>query len=305
MLTIFTTTKTFDGHARIIQTNALESWARVSPESKVFIFGDEPGTAEATQTLDFIHIPCVETTESGLPLISDMFRQAQDIADTPLLCFLNSDIILTSRFQKAISALDNFSGNFLLLSQRIDVDVKKQLDFSNPKWEQNIFQTAEKSGHYGGPTCNDCFLFPKGMYQDIPPFAVGRIGWDNWMVFHTLSRGIPIIDATKAVTLIHQNHDYPIEAIRVVDAQIRKIPVGEDTRKNLDLAGKGGEGFHGIWDANLLLTDDGIKFRQKNFDYFLQHVIKFSIRRLNLRRLFRILLKFRPVSRFWISMRGR
>jgi len=305
MLTIFSTAKSFDGHYGIIQMNALESWSQLPSFCEVIIFGDEPGTAEATHTFNFVHIPNIDSTKSGLPLISDMFKQAQEIASTSLVCYLNSDIILSSDFRKAVSWLNNHQGEFLLLSQRLDIEILDRLDFSDQNWEKKILHLARENGEYGGPTCNDCFLFPRGMYEDIPPFAVGRVGWDNWIIYHTLNRGIPIIDATQALTLIHQNHTYPIEAIRTVEAKERGIPSGTDTQMNLELAGEGGKGFHGIWDANQILTTNGIETRPKNFYYYLQHGITFSIRNLNLRWLFRFLLKFNFIKRFWVKTRGR
>jgi len=54
----------------------------------------------------------------------------------------------------------------------------------------------------------DYFIFPCGLFRDIPPFAVGRPAWDNWLVYKARSLGLPVIDATKMVTAIHQNHAY-------------------------------------------------------------------------------------------------
>ncbi|MCK4268366.1 MAG: hypothetical protein KAX16_06005, partial [Actinomycetia bacterium] len=47
-----------------------------------------------------------------------------------------------------------------------------------------------------------------GSIGKLPPFAVGRPAWDNWVIYHARSLGVPVIDATKIVTPVHQNHDY-------------------------------------------------------------------------------------------------
>src|SRR5438132_908480 len=38
--------------------------------------------------------------------------------------------------------------------------------------------------------------------------AVGRPGWDNWLIMDIRRRGVDLIDASRIVRPIHQNHDY-------------------------------------------------------------------------------------------------
>jgi hypothetical protein len=42
----------------------------------------------------------------------------------------------------------------------------------------------------------------------LPAFTVGRPRWDSWFVYHARRLNIPVIDASRVVTAIHQNHDY-------------------------------------------------------------------------------------------------
>jgi hypothetical protein len=42
----------------------------------------------------------------------------------------------------------------------------------------------------------------------VPPFAIGRPGYDNWLLWAAATRGAKVIDATAAVTVVHQRHDY-------------------------------------------------------------------------------------------------
>jgi hypothetical protein len=46
------------------------------------------------------------------------------------------------------------------------------------------------------------------MFTEMPEFAIGRAGWDNWMIFHARRLGLPVVDATPSLMIIHQNHDY-------------------------------------------------------------------------------------------------
>jgi len=41
----------------------------------------------------------------------------------------------------------------------------------------------------------------------MPPFVL-RVFWDNWLVWKALDAGKPVIDASRAVMAVHQNHDY-------------------------------------------------------------------------------------------------
>ena len=43
---------------------------------------------------------------------------------------------------------------------------------------------------------------------DIPDFAIGRAGWDNWLIYHAVSQPWPAIDMTPSLPVVHQNHDY-------------------------------------------------------------------------------------------------
>ena len=55
----------------------------------------------------------------------------------------------------------------------------------------------------------DYFVFPKNAgLHELPAFAVGRPAWDNWLVYQAPRRRIPVIDATQATTVFHQNHGY-------------------------------------------------------------------------------------------------
>jgi hypothetical protein len=53
------------------------------------------------------------------------------------------------------------------------------------------------------------FLFhSQPILQKIPPFLVGRKGWDPWLVWFPCHHRIPTIDASHDVVAVHQNHDY-------------------------------------------------------------------------------------------------
>ena len=85
MLTIFTIPKAFQGHAGVIQTNAIQSWLKLRPECEIILLGDDEGTAEVAAKFGVRHIPKVERNEYGTPLVSSIFSLAQDIAKYQLM----------------------------------------------------------------------------------------------------------------------------------------------------------------------------------------------------------------------------
>jgi hypothetical protein len=250
-LTIFTTPKPFHGHIGIIQTNAIQSWLLLRPECEIILFGNENGTAEVAAKFGIRHIPEVECNEYGTPLISSMFKIAQDVASHQLMCYVNADIILMSDFLPAIRQIH--LQPFLLIGQRWDIDLKEPIDFLNRDWEKCLRAYLAEEGTLHGISGLDYFVFPRGMYRAIPSFAVGRPGWDNWMVYKARSLKVPVIDATKAITTVHQNHDY---AYHVKGKN--GVWKGPEVRQNIALTREGEYAFQTDY-ATWILTPQGMK----------------------------------------------
>src|SRR5713101_2533294 len=101
-LTLFAIPKNFHGHFATIQRNAITSWTRLNPRPEIFLFGDEDGTAEIAGELGIRHFPEVARNEFNTPMIDDLFRRAEQHATSPLIGYINSDIVLTDEFSLAI-----------------------------------------------------------------------------------------------------------------------------------------------------------------------------------------------------------
>ena len=94
MLTIFSLPKAFTGIYKIIQENAVASWAALEPKPNIILFGNDAGTKSIAQKYNSTHIPDIECSEIGTPYVSYLFKKAASIAKTDYICFINSDIIL-------------------------------------------------------------------------------------------------------------------------------------------------------------------------------------------------------------------
>jgi hypothetical protein len=93
-----------------------------------------------------------------------------------------------------------------MVGRRWDLDITASLDFSRPNWAADLRQEAVGQGNMRMNEL-DYFLFPRGVYQGIPPLIIGRVYWDYWMVWKARSLGLPVVEASPRVVVIHQNHE--------------------------------------------------------------------------------------------------
>ena len=238
-VTIFSAPKPFsDPHIKIIQRNAVRSWKLLGPEAEIFLIGDETGILEEAGNLGVGHIPNVEKNNFGTPLVSSIFSLARQASTSNLLIYLNADIILLPEMLEIIYQVNKLKKEFLIVGRRWDLDINSEIVF-NSGWSNEIKISVAKEGKLQGSTAMDYFVFPKHLFQEIPPFAVGRAGWDNWMIFHGMQQPWPVIDVTPTLMVIHQNHDYSHlpggKPHFNLDESSQNVDLGGGYTKSLDL----------------------------------------------------------------------
>jgi len=207
MLTIFSMPKAFRGLIGVIQRNAIRSWTLLSPKPEIILLGTDEGTQEIAGELGLRHLPNVARNGRGTPLVNDLFRQAQQESRFELMCYVNADIVLLSTFARSVETVSRAFSRFLLVSQRINLDVPEAINLDGT-WEASMKTRCRTSGAEGDHTAIDVFVFPKGMYADMPEFYLGRLWFDQWLIKAARQAGLPVIDASRVAPVIHQNHDY-------------------------------------------------------------------------------------------------
>ena len=212
MITIFALPKAFDGHFGVIQRNAISSWTRLAPRPEIILFGDDAGTAEFAGELGVRHIAEVMRNEKGIPFVGDLFARAQAAASFPICAYVNADIILLNDFLRAIEAVAAWRPQFLMAGRRWDIDITAPLDFAAADWEARLHADVARRGKRRSVSWIDYFVFPRGMYREVPAFLIGRMWWDNWLVWKASDLGAVVVDATPRVLAVHQNHEYPNQA---------------------------------------------------------------------------------------------
>lgn len=141
-----------------------------------------------------------------------------------------------------------------MVGRRWNLDIKEELDFEQ-NWQEQLKMRVARRGKLYPHFAIDYFVYPKGVWGEIPSFAIGRPAWDNWIIYRARSLNLPIVDLTKGVTVVHQNHDYSHHPQGWHGAM-----EGEESRRNIALAGEVAH-VHSLLDADYYLTEKGLRRR--------------------------------------------
>lgn len=263
-MTMITSPKALvDPHISMIQRNAIASWKQLNGV-QVILVGAAAGVAATAADLCVAHTGAVATSSSGTPLISSMVEIARQKARGGLICIVNCDMVLMDDLVRSADKLVGLSRRFVAIGRRWDLDVSAPIQYG-PGWQQRLRTEVLRSGALHPPSGSDYFLFPADCYPQIPPFAVGRGGWDNWMIYEARRQGMQVVDLTESVLAVHQNHDY------------RHLPGGQshyrhpETRENTRLAGGRLNTRYTILDATHILSDGRLGRPRFSWPRFARH----------------------------------
>jgi hypothetical protein len=207
VITFFTCPKAFNGHIGVIQRNAIKSWRHVERNCEIILLGNEDGVKEFAEENNCKHFPDIENKE-GRPLISSIFNRGQELASNSFCCWINTDIILMNDFAGIIEQIKRslVQNLFLVAGERVSLNIFDEIDLKEDT--EKVYKLATEKGASDGLWAIDYFLFPKGMYDNVPPFVIGCSSYDNWLIWFCKNNHIPIINASNVMLCIHQNHDH-------------------------------------------------------------------------------------------------
>jgi len=247
MITIFTNPRPFKGPFDIIQRNAVKSWQKLDPYCQIILFEDEEKTSsKVAKELGVEYIENVKTNEFGTALLSDVFSKVKAMAKHDVIAQVNADIILSQSFLDGVLKVKEIMKDkpFFMTGQRYDFDVEGIVEA-----DEDFFEKTKKERKLHRMSGMDYWVFPKSFPVVPPDFAVGRPAMDSWLIFESRRKKIPVIDATKVVDIIHQNHNYPAK---------KKEYFETEKKRNLELAG-GLTNVCTLKDANWMFTEQGLK----------------------------------------------
>jgi hypothetical protein len=121
---------------------------------------------------------------------------------------------------------------FLLVGQRWDVDIDVELDVDDERGVERVRDEWLPRATLHNPAGIDYFVYRRGLWRNIPPFALGRTAWDNWLIYDARCSHTRVVDGTAGITILHQNHDYSHHA-QGTDG----VWKGPEAQRNFELAG--------------------------------------------------------------------
>lgn len=255
MLTMFALPKPFQGHICVIQRNAIASWTRLPSKPEIILFGDEEGTAQAARDFGVHHVPDVPRNEFNTPLMSGVFERGYSTTTSPMICYINSDILLLGDFLGAVRQVKAWREVFLMTGRRLEVDLDEPEAYASAESETRLRELVLRQNQPTHIGAMDYFVFPRSLFPSFPPFTPGAGYWDNWLVGTTLAKGVPVVDASNVVFAVHQNHGKTVATWRALDASV-------EGRRNYALSG--GQNCTRA-DATYRLTSNGMRsnFRRR------------------------------------------
>ena len=297
-ITIYSAPKAFEGHIGLIQTNAIQSWLALGPRVEVILLGRDAGVAEIADQLGIRHIPDIKTNKFGTPLLSSLMATAEANSAAPFLCMINADIILTSDFLSFLDKMKKLHPA-LFIGLRSDLDVTDVIDTSDDDWDRQLLDRVKQHGRFRGGgddsfNGTDYYIYPKGLYPSVPPFAIGRFFWDSWLIADVYRRNKPVVNISADLLAVHQNHGYGhVRSGAVVD--MYRYWLNDELKENHRLAG-GFLDLMGPREAKYKVADGALvripgkslwRARRYNLWYYYPIILRAS------------LFRPRPLQRLW------
>lgn len=247
-LTIFTTCRPFEDEYADLQCNAITSWTKMKPTPEVMLIGNEKGVADLAKHLKLRHIPFVERNRWGHPLLAALFWTGMTCGKGKYLCYCNADVMLLSDFMPSLEACARTFDVFLMVGPRWDVDIGGALDFKGD-WEGYVRKRMQTHGKRHKPTGMDYFAYaPTAFLPGSFPALTGggALTWDAWLVWKAMNNRIPVIEASRTVTAIHQEHQYGNR--KTTEIKWNRVMANEDRK---------GRGY--VWDVPYRVVNAGRK----------------------------------------------
>ena len=145
----------------------------------------------------------------------------------------------------------------MAVGHRWDLDVAESIDFKDDMVFRKFWENAYKKAKKHACTGIDYFIFKKGTFKNILDLAIGRFGWDNWLLWKVRRMRIPLIDMSDEIFVIHQDHSYSFDNFKN-KTDILKNDDGKNNQIKID-----GQTLN-LLDANYHLVNKRIKKKRSS-----------------------------------------
>lgn len=167
-------------------------------------------TWSTMEGVTFEVISVSNTNEHGVPILGDMFlKMMSKCPNAASYTYINGDIIGREDMVETLEVVRTL-GDFLMVGRRTNVawSESSEFDSAHPDFD---FDSHFENGALFRTDAQDYFSVTRNAidWNAIPPFVIGRPGYDNWLVDHIYHNPkVALVDATQTVAVIHQtDHD--------------------------------------------------------------------------------------------------
>ena len=259
-LTLFTSPRSFaEARFATLQRNAIGSWLALRPAPEIILFGADAGVADFARRHGLAHVPEVECDPRGVPMRSAMCALAARLADTELLCGINADIILLDGLAEAVARLApaadaRLRRGFVAAGRRHNLNVTAALDFTAADWRSPLRERVHLEGERFIASAIDYYVFPRWATPSAElSLPMDAPGWDPWFLHQFQRRGMPVIDLSAMVSVVHQNHE------TAADLERKRRIWARHPQATARLREAGGfSAMTTLREADLLLTEAGL-----------------------------------------------
>eukprot|EP00579_Thalassiosira_antarctica_P000182 CAMPEP_0201866558 /NCGR_PEP_ID=MMETSP0902-20130614/1101_1 /ASSEMBLY_ACC=CAM_ASM_000551 /TAXON_ID=420261 /ORGANISM="Thalassiosira antarctica, Strain CCMP982" /LENGTH=236 /DNA_ID=CAMNT_0048391549 /DNA_START=244 /DNA_END=954 /DNA_ORIENTATION=+ len=233
--------------------------------------------------VEFRVMNLTKTNSYGMPELGDMYLHAMRACpEAQTYTYLNGDIIGTRGFMDTIVAVTKTRlKEFLIVGRRTNVPWNETYDATR---EDFNFSAHFNSGELFTPLAEDYFCVTRNAmdWAEIPPFVIGRPGYDNWLVEQVRKKpNVTLIDATLTAQMIHQTGDGGDFAWGGVGAHDEKADINYNLRLvskfsrngKFPHTGGGGKTWNARWQTDLY-DSPGVQGRILLRNHFTREEIK-------------------------------
>lgn len=207
-LTLFTTW-IYDEEKLSLNNRTLQNW-RSLHGINVIVFSNCSKVKLISEQAGWTVLPVIREA-AACPILPDMFLEAQRKFRSTYYGYANGDLLFTDGLMKTLEKIFcKFQNDkkILIVGRRTNVN-SSLLSGINSQFGDEVEDYAIKYGERFQPDALDYFitntLFP---WENFLPLAVGRRGYDNWVLAYARLNNFTVIDASDSVTCLHQTLDW-------------------------------------------------------------------------------------------------
>ena len=207
-LTLFTTW-VYDEEKLSLNNRTLQNW-RSLHGINVIVFSNCSKVKLISEQAGWTVLPVIREA-AACPVLPDMFLTAQQKFRSTYYGYANGDLLfsdgLVKTLEKIYCEFEN-DKQILIVGRRTNVNSSLLNDIDSRLGEA-VEKYAIRYGERFQPDALDYFItntqFP---WQNFLPLAVGRRGYDNWVLAYARLNNFTVIDASDSVTCLHQTLDW-------------------------------------------------------------------------------------------------